>query len=288
MTNPTKELNVIQVPAFNDNYLWILHLKDDKQAYVVDPGDAKPIRDALSRNGLTLAGILVTHHHPDHTAGIGELIKEFGHKNVPVYGPDGGSVPSVTHPLHDGDVLNLQNGLTLKVFEVPGHTLDHIAYFYDPQSQHLPSSPDISTKSLGNHNKGKPALFGGDTLFAAGCGRLFEGTPAQMHHSLSKYMAFPDETLVYCAHEYTLANLAFASAVEPKNQELLERVTRETAKREQNLSTIPTNIGLEKATNPFLRCHIPSVVQSAESYAGNTLTSEEEIFGAIRQWKDNF
>ncbi|MGH1470090.1 MAG: hydroxyacylglutathione hydrolase [Cellvibrionaceae bacterium] len=284
MTNSTNNLNVIQVPAFNDNYLWIIHIQGDKRAYVVDPGDATPIIEALAANGLTLAGILVTHHHPDHTAGIGELVERFGEGKVPVYGPDGGSVPAVTHPLHEGDALILSNGLTLQVFEVPGHTLDHIAYFYDPRSQPLPVSSSHSNTLSNSH----PALFGGDTLFAAGCGRLFEGTPAQMHHSLSKYRSLPDETLVYCAHEYTLANLAFATAVEPTNQELSERVKRETTKREQNLSTIPTNMGLEKATNPFLRCHIPSVAQSAERHAGNPLHSEEDIFGAIRQWKDNF
>ncbi len=276
-------LRVIQVPAFQDNYLWIIHRENNPIAYVVDPGDAAPIIAALSKHSLKLAGILVTHHHPDHTAGIEELLKTFG--AIPVYGPDGGSVPSVTHPLHDGDSLDLENDLTLKIFEVPGHTLDHIAYFYDPEIQSS-ASVQSSFKEMGTAQS--PALFGGDTLFAAGCGRLFEGTPSQMHHSLSKYRAFPDDTLVYCAHEYTLANLAFAVAVEPHNHTLSERVIQEKAKREQHQSTIPTNIGIEKATNPFLRCHIPAVIKSAETQEGKPLNSEEEVFGAIRKWKDVF
>jgi len=279
-SHSNQALNVIQVPAFQDNYLWIIHRENNPLAYVVDPGDATPIIEALAKHNLTLAGILVTHHHPDHTAGIEGLLKTFNHRTVPVYGPDGGSVPSVTHPLHEGDSIDLENGLMLKIFEVPGHTLDHIAYFYDPQSQ---SSSKQSTDKAAT-----PALFCGDTLFAAGCGRLFEGTPSQMHHSLSKYMAFPDDTLVYCAHEYTLANLAFAVAVEPNNNVLSNRVTQEKAKREQHQSTIPTNIGLEKATNPFLRCHIPAVIKSAEQQEGKPLNSDEAVFGAVRKWKDGF
>lgn len=284
-------LRVIRVPAFTDNYLWLFHLENDSRAYVVDPGDAQPIISALEKHQLTLAGILITHHHPDHTAGIGDLLSIFNNRTIPVYGPDGGSVPAVTHPQHDGETLTLENGLSLSIFEVPGHTLDHIAYFASGEStenqdasQSSPASPlhsEAQTHSL-------PSLFCGDTLFAAGCGRLFEGTPAQMLNSLNKYKSLPDNTLVYCAHEYTLANLAFASAVEPENKELNERVLLEKAKRDDNQATIPTMLGLEKATNPFLRCHTDVIKSNAEQYAVQALADEEAVFAAVRQWKDNF
>jgi hydroxyacylglutathione hydrolase len=258
-------INVITVPAFRDNYLWLFHRADDQRAYVVDPGDAEPVEKALAEHGLSLAGILITHHHPDHTGGIDQLLSRW---QVPVYGPAGGSVPQVSEALADGDSVALEIGLSFTVLTVPGHTLDHIAYFCD-------------------HTEA-PLVFCGDTLFAGGCGRLFEGTATQMYESLQKLRQLPDNTRVYCAHEYTLANLAFARAVESQNGELAARIKSEQAKRERQEPTVPSTIGLEKSTNPFLRCDRESVRKAAETHSGRALTSAEEVLAAVRMWKDNF
>lgn len=257
------KVKVITVPAFSDNYLWLFHGQQSRKSYVVDPGDPKPILKALDEHNLDLAGILITHHHPDHTGGIDTLLN---HASVPVYGPGGGSVPQVDHPLSHGDQINLEAGIGFQILEVPGHTLDHIAYF---------SSAD-------------KILFCGDTLFAGGCGRLFEGTAAQMHQSLQRLAQLPGDTQVYCAHEYTLANLAFAKAVEPGNADLINRITHESQRRQSNIPTVPTTIATELATNPFLRCHIAAVKQAARDQCGKDLPSTETVLGAVRAWKDNF
>lgn len=261
----SKAVNVIPLPAFRDNYLWLFHRPDDTQAYVVDPGDARPVEAALAERGLSLAGILITHHHPDHIGGVDDLL---GKWKVPVYGPAGDSVPQVTRPVDDGDTVSLDNQLTFKVLTVPGHTLDHIAYFCEETDP--------------------PILFCGDTLFAGGCGRLFEGTPSQMYHSLGKLSRLPDPTQVYCAHEYTMANLAFAQAVEGDNRSLLTRIENEQAKRDQRQPTVPSTIALEKSTNPFLRCDQKSVKSAAEAHSKQALASPQEVLGAVRNWKDNF
>lgn len=267
--NSFEPINIITVPAFHDNYLWLFHRAGNSQAWVVDPGDAQVILAALAEQNLTLAGILITHHHPDHTGGIDSLLEKF--PNIPVYGPDGGSVPQVTHGLKDGDTLTLGavDHIEFQVFALPGHTLDHIAY--------LCESPEA-----------EPILFCGDTLFAGGCGRLFEGSAEQMYQSLSKLKGCADNTRVYCAHEYTLANLAFAIAVEPDNETLMQRITVAKKTREQNRPTIPTTIGVEKATNPFMRSEIDNIKQAAEKHSGLSLNQASDVFGAIRQWKDNF
>lgn len=256
-------INIIPVPAFRDNYLWLFHLAGDTRAYIVDPGDARPVEAALAERGLNLAGILVTHHHPDHIGGIDQLLEKWP---VPVYGPAGGSVPQVTQPVADGDSFSLQQGLSFEVLAVPGHTLDHLAYY----------------------SEAAEVLFCGDTLFAGGCGRLFEGSPEQMYSSLSKLSHLPEATRVYCAHEYTLANLAFAKAVEGGNQVLLERVDTEQARRDRQEPTVPSTIGLEKSTNPFLRCEQDSVKTAAEAHSGRPLNSPQEVLAAVRTWKDNF
>lgn len=256
-------MKVITIPAFSDNYLWLFHADNSDQAFVVDPGDAKPVIAALDQHGLTLAGILITHHHPDHTAGIDALLAL---NPVPVYGPGGGSVPQVDHPVSAGQAVHLAEGIAFEVLEVPGHTLDHVAYF----------------------SAASEALFCGDTLFAGGCGRLFEGTSSQMHQSLQQLASLPANTQVYCAHEYTLANLAFAQAVEPDNSTLTERVTKETQTREKGQPTIPTSIGIELATNPFLRCGEASVKTAAENHSGQNLNSDAEVLAAVRAWKDSF
>lgn len=261
----TASINVIPVPAFHDNYLWLFHRHGDTRAYVVDPGDAAPVKAALEERGLDLAGILITHHHMDHTGGIDTLLETW---DVPVYGPAEGSVRQVTEGLRDGDKLVLDDDLEFHVLAVPGHTLDHLAYFS--------ASSDT------------PILFCGDTLFAAGCGRLFEGSAEQMHQSLKKLRKLPDNTLVYCAHEYTMSNLKFAAAVDGENVELQKRIGIEQTKREKNQPTVPSTIALEKSTNPFLRWDDPAIKVAAESHLGRQVNSDSEVLAAIRDWKDNF
>ena len=255
-------LNVLAVPAFNDNYLWLAH--DGRHAIAVDPGDAAPIISALAVHGLTLCAILLTHRHADHVGGVTELLQ---HWQVPVYGPRHDDIVCITHPVDDGDrVLVPQLALELAVIGVPGHTRGHIAY-----------------------HAAKPGwLFCGDTLFGAGCGRIFEGTPAQMAASLAKLAALPDATQVYCAHEYTLANLRFAYAVEPGNAVLKERIAADTAKRDAGLPTIPSTIALEKATNPFLRYEEKEILESLRR--AHRLPEETPLaaFAALREWKNVF
>jgi hydroxyacylglutathione hydrolase len=255
-------LCVQPVPAFNDNYLWLIH--NGRHAIAVDPGDAQPILDELNRQQLSLTAILLTHHHGDHIGGVEQLSNRY---EVPVFGPRNDRIASVTVPLSEGDTVDLPElGLHFSVLDVPGHTLGHIAYFSQAQKW----------------------LFCGDTLFAGGCGRIFEGTPTQMATSLNKLAALPDETLVYCAHEYTLSNLRFAKEVEPTNEDLLKRIKEEQAKRDCGLPTVPSSIGLEKSTNPFLRYGLPTIAKKL--IAEQKVSSGEPIaiFAALREWKNNF
>ena len=255
-------LQVTAIPAFADNYLWLIH--DQQHAAVVDPGDAAPIETALRSLGLKLNAILLTHHHADHAGGVEELLAQW---SVPVYGPAGENIQGVSRPLHEGDHVDLTAlGLQLSVLDVPGHTAGHIAYV--AAEQHW--------------------LFCGDTLFAGGCGRLFEGTPAQMTHSLAKLAALPDNTLVYCAHEYTLSNLRFAVAAEPDNADLASRLAQAQQMRSRGESTVPSTLGLEKRTNPFLRYREPSVLRTMR--ANGRLNSDDPVaaFAALREWKNSF
>lgn len=260
MTN--KRVSVLTVPAFADNYLWLIH--NDKHAAVVDPGDAAPIREALKARGLELVAILLTHHHADHSGGVPELLQHF---SVPVYGPALDPIPTVTRALKEGDAVSVPElGLNFSVLDVPGHTKGHIAYVENQQGW----------------------LFCGDTLFAAGCGRLFEGTPEQMTASLGKLAALPDDTAVYCAHEYTLSNLRFAMEVEPENPAIAERYRTEQAKREQDIPTVPSNIGLEKLTNPFLRYAQTQVMRRLHAVGRLNAPNPVDSFAALREWKNNF
>ncbi len=257
-------LSVDPIPAFNDNYIWLITYRDGNSAFVVDPGDAAPVQRALEERCLRLEGILVTHHHFDHVGGVQALRDTW--KPV-VYGPDNPAIPGIDHPLRAGDRIEVLDHL-VEVLAVPGHTLDHIAFFH----------PADDT----------PLLFCGDTLFAGGCGRLFEGTPAMMHQSLQALAALPANTRVYCAHEYTLANLAFAEAVEPGNTQLSERIASARASRERGVPTVPSDIALELETNPFLRCdrdEVANALQRQGRLAGN---SAVEVFAAVRAWKDTF
>jgi hydroxyacylglutathione hydrolase len=253
-------LRVSPVSAFRDNYIWLIH--NDRQAIAVDPGDAAPVEAFLKQNDLALVAVLATHHHADHVGGVVELI---AHRNIPVYGPERENIPTLTRRLKEGDRIQIPElGLEFAVFDIPGHTAGHIAYV------------------------GRGWLFCGDTLFACGCGKLFEGTPAQMTASLDKLVALPDDTLVYCGHEYTLANIRFARAVEPDSPILAEREQAEAAKRERGLPTLPSKIGIERLTNPFLRTSAASVATAASRHTGRTLVTPVEIFTAIREWKNHF
>ncbi|MFV0277700.1 MAG: hydroxyacylglutathione hydrolase [Parahaliea sp.] len=255
-------LCISPVPAFNDNYIWLL--EREGQAVVVDPGDAAPVEAALSARGLTLAGILITHHHLDHVGGVAALLAD---REIPVWGPTNPAIERISERLSADDNIEVL-GLPFRVLEVPGHTLDHIAYFHDDPL--------------------RPLLFCGDTLFAGGCGRVFEGTPDMMYHSLSSLAALPASTLVYCAHEYTLANLAFARAVEPDNTELALRESAARQSRERGQPTVPSQLATELATNPFLRCDSPDLQASMRRQGRLVDRSGASVFAVVRAWKDNF
>lgn len=255
-------LQITEVRAFADNYIWLVHAPRDPQLVLaVDPGDAAPVTRALADRGLELAGILMTHHHADHVGGVSELLRAHA---VPAFGPATENVPGEPTRLREGDVATFDSlGLNFQVLDIPGHTAGHIAYV------------------------GHDAVFCGDTLFSAGCGRLFEGTPEQMATSLAKLAALPDDTLVYCAHEYTVANLKFSLAVEPDNAEAAAHLGHCQALRSRGEATVPSNIRRERNVNPFLRCHQQTVKQAAERRAGRGL-NPTEVFTVIRQWKDGF
>lgn len=256
---------LIPVPAFSDNYIWLL--RKGNRAVVVDPGDAKPVLAELSKHQLTLDTILITHHHPDHVGGVQELKNATG---ATVYGPLGETIPACDIRLKEGDEVPLDTfNLTLSVLDIPGHTAGHIAYF-------------------GYLDDNQPVAFCGDTLFAGGCGRLFEGTPAQMVNSLAKLQALPLNTLVCCAHEYTLSNLKWALEVEPDNPVLQKRWKTCRQQREQGQPTLPSTIGVEMETNPFLRPLQQSIIDSAQRHAGKPLTSAVSVFASLREWKNNF
>ncbi len=229
---------------------------------MVDPGEARPVKEYLAREGLTLVAILATHHHPDHVGGVTELVAM---KKVPVFGPKGEPIPELTHAVGQDDKIEIPAlKASFSVLDIPGHTRAHVAYY------------------------GLESLFCGDTLFACGCGRVFEGTPAQMLASLSKLAALPDETKVYCGHEYTLANIKFARAVDPGNGMLAAREERAKAQRAAGRPTLPSTLGEERATNPFLRCAEPVVIESANKYLGSRIGDPVGVFAAIREWKNRF
>lgn len=258
------------IPAFSDNYIWCLADQGTGKALIVDPGQAGPVKEYLAANQLTLDTILVTHHHPDHTGGIRELLESW--PEVRVVGPAESPFKGSNHPVHPGDEVVWQ-GITFNVMAVPGHTLDHMAFF-------TPTEVD-----------GKPVLFCGDTLFVCGCGRLFEGTPEQMHESLTSLRALPDNTAVYCAHEYTMANLRFARHWLPEDQALAAFEQQCQELRDQGRPTVPTRIADEKALNPFLRWDDPAVAEAAQRYCAETglpSGTESAVFAAVRHAKDHF
>lgn len=262
--------SITAIPAFTDNYIWCLSDPDTGKALIVDPGQADPVTEHLEREGLTLDTILITHHHPDHTGGVAGLRKT--HRPERVVGPADSPFTGVTSTVHPGDTLVWED-MEFEVMAVPGHTLDHVAYFSE------------------NRVNGAEVLFCGDTLFVCGCGRLFEGTPAQMRESLASLRELPDSTAVYCAHEYTLANLRFARSWLPEDKGLARFESECKTLRDRGEPTVPSSIGREKALNPFLRWDDPEVVEKARDYARqNRLDagSDDGVFAAVRHGKDHF
>lgn len=280
---------LISIPAFHDNYLWLLH--DGRRALVVDPGDAQPVLRVLQDRQLQLESILVTHHHADHTGGVDELREATGAK---VFGPARERIPQPFTPLRDGDMVRALD-LDFQVIDVPGHTAGHIAFYLAPtlsaSQGALPPErghPVCSGPAPdGTLLDGRSLLFCGDTLFSGGCGRLFEGTPAQMLASLDRLAALPGDTLVCCAHEYTMSNLRFALAVEPDNIELIGYHARCAALRDDGAPTLPTSIAQELLINPFLRTRQASVMTAARHF-DPAVHDDNTVFAAIRQWKNQF
>ncbi len=256
-------LAVSPIPAFRDNYIWMI--ASHTHAVVIDPGDATPVLDTLQKRSLQLSAILLTHRHEDHTAGVAGLLAKYP---VPVYGPKNDDIPSVTVPLQEGDTVTLPDldDLSLAVLDVPGHTRGHIAYYAAAEKW----------------------LFCGDMLFGAGCGRMFEGTPEQMLASLSKLAALPEDTAVFAGHEYTLSNLRFAREIEPDNAAIDERARNDQARLNRRQPTLPSTIGIEKATNPFLRADRTNVMQRLKALGRLQHETPVEAFAAMREWKNTY
>ena len=255
--------SVLHVRAFKDNYIWLVRGTSPDRVALVDPGDAGPVLPYLREQRLRPVAILCTHHHGDHVGGVPEVLDE--HPGIPVYGPANEHIPCRTHALHEGDHVALPElELDFSVLDIPCHTAGHIAFY------------------------GNGMLFCGDTLFSAGCGRLFEGTAEQMHRSLSKLAALPEHTKVYCGHEYTVANLRFALAAEEGNADIRSYLNRAQEIRTRGQPTLPSTIGLERRVNPFLRAGLPALRESAERHEGRRLDSEIAVFASLRRWKDGF
>ncbi len=256
-------LQITPIPAFQDNYLWLI--ENETETWIVDPGDAEPVLEVLEARNKKLTGILITHHHHDHIGGVERLLSS----GLKVIGPKKDQFELVNDPVHEGDSRRIC-GVEFRVMEVPGHTLNHIAYYAEPLDQ-------------------PPVLFCGDTLFSAGCGRLFEGTPKQMYQSLDRFMQLPENTLVYCAHEYTQTNLRFAMSVEPGNRNISLHMEKVAAMRAEGIPSIPTDMEKEKAINPFLRTASDEIISNTMTRAtANDYPGQVEVFAILRKMKDQF
>ena len=254
-------LEITPLPAFGDNYIWMLRNTGKKKVIAVDPGEAAQISNLMQESGFELAAVLLTHHHYDHTGGVSELLEQ--NPELPVYGPQIENIPGVNHPVCGGDRVEVDGmDIRFQVLDIPGHTAGHVAYY------------------------GEGVLFPGDTLFSVGCGRIFEGTHEQMVDALKQLADLPQETLIYCGHEYTLDNIGFAKWVEPENELVRSWEKRSRKMRAAGEATIPVQLRDELAINPFLRLSVPEVVAAAEKFAGHSLPDEVGVFTAIRQWKD--
>ena len=255
-------LTLWPIPVFDDNYVWVLEDQGAAGVAIIDPGDGIATLAALDRRDLAPCAVLLTHHHADHVGGVDEIVER---REVPVYGPASESIHGVDHPVSDHDAVRIPEiGLELTVIDFPGHTAGHVAYL------------------------GPGFVLSGDALFTGGCGRVFEGTPQQMYGSLQRLAGLAPHTGVYCAHEYTVANLRFACQVEPGNEKLRRRLASAEALRSEDRPTVPSTIGEELETNPFLRCGVPEVRAAAEAHAGIELATEHEVFAAVRAWKDGW
>lgn len=254
-------LEISPIPTLADNYTWLLRQPQTGQIAIVDPGEAAPVQSAVDGLGVEISAVLITHHHQDHTAGLQALAQQ----NTAVFGPAHSTIRGITHPVSDGDAIEPPGLQTrLNVIATPGHTLDHIVYY------------------------GDGILLAGDALFAGGCGRLFEGTAAQMQQYLAVLRALPDETRIYCGHEYTLNNLEFAMAVDPNNGALSARLESVRVQRQRQGITLPSTIAEEKATNPFLRWDNAEIITRTSQWAGQPLSNPVDVFAALRRWKDHF
>lgn len=254
-------IQVIPVTAFTDNYIWLISNEERKHVAIVDPGDAGPVLQELQARDMQPIAVLITHHHRDHVGGVGKLLETY--PGIPVYGPASEAIPHITRALGEGQTVTLDAlGLEFAVLDLPGHTAGHIAYF------------------------GEGSLFCGDTLFGNGCGRVFDGTLADLHQSLQKIAQLPVETLVYCAHEYTVDNIGFAKWVEPDNPALEERLQECWELLDSGRATVPFELGVEFVTNPFLRTYVPEVIVRAEEIAGREVQTPADVFAVLRIWKD--
>jgi hydroxyacylglutathione hydrolase len=252
---------IFPITAFSDNYIWMLCDEKQRYAAIVDPGDAQPVLEVLKQKNIEPVAILITHYHSDHIGGIARLSEHY--PQLPVYGPSNEPIPTLTDKVAHADVINLPHiNSPLLVLDTKGHTSGHISYYTNGH------------------------LFCGDTLFASGCGRVFNGTMEDLHHSLQHIAKLPPETKIYCAHEYTLDNIGFAKWVEPDNKDLLEREIQCQMLIDNDKPTVPTLLSDELKTNPFLRCHKQTVIQQAEKFAGKTLPTSSDVFSTIRRWKD--
>jgi hydroxyacylglutathione hydrolase len=261
MTQQNNSILIQPIPALKDNYIWVVINTEQRQAFIVDPGEATPVINYLQQNKLTLSAIFITHHHWDHTNGLADLIKKY---EVPIFASKLSEVFGITHFVDENGQVKIDGFPEFSVIEIPGHTLDHIAFY----------SPGI--------------LFCGDTLFAAGCGRIFEGTAKQLYHSLQKLTKLPNDTQIYCGHEYTLKNLLFAQIVEPSNEKIFQRIQKVQELQNQNKPSLPSLISEEKETNPFFRCDSQEIIQQVEKFAEQKLNHPVDVFSALRNWKNQY